>query len=72
VQEGIYSTLSRLLSATNPENSMVTYTDDAAGNVKTRTDANGTQATVLWLPYAYQIREIRQSSRAAFHVPQLR
>ncbi len=45
-QTRTYSTLSRLLSATNPESNTVTYTYDAAGNVKTRTDANGTVTTV--------------------------
>lgn len=42
----VYSTLSRLLSATNPESGTVTYTYDAAGNVRTRTDANNTVTTV--------------------------
>jgi RHS repeat-associated protein len=41
-----YSTLSRLISATNPESGTTTYTYDNNGNLRTRTDANGTTMTV--------------------------
>ncbi|MDP9055105.1 MAG: RHS repeat protein [Acidobacteriota bacterium] len=36
----------RLLTATNPESGTTTYTYDNNGNLKTRTDANGTTMTV--------------------------
>ncbi|HVP45172.1 MAG TPA: RHS repeat-associated core domain-containing protein [Bryobacteraceae bacterium] len=40
-----YDSLKRLSSATNPESGLVSYTYDANGNVKTKTDARGVVAT---------------------------
>ncbi|MGH9325132.1 MAG: hypothetical protein ACRD2B_00370, partial [Terriglobia bacterium] len=44
----VYDSLSREISATNPESGTVTYTHDANGNVETRKDARGITTT-----YAY-------------------
>ncbi len=41
-----YNTLSRLVSATNPESNTTTYTYDNNGNLKKRTDANNTTMTI--------------------------
>jgi YD repeat-containing protein len=41
-----YNTLSRLVSASNPESGTTSYTYDNNGNVLTRTDANNTKMTV--------------------------
>jgi RHS repeat-associated protein len=43
-----YTTLSRLQNATNPESGSVSYTYYPGGNLKTRTDANLTQATFTY------------------------
>lgn len=40
----VYSTLSRLISATNPESGITSYTYDGNGNMLTRTDGNGIPA----------------------------
>ena len=41
-----YSSLSRLISAVNPESGKVSYAYDANGNVKTQTDAQGIVTTI--------------------------
>ena len=44
----VYSSLSRLRSATNPESGTISYTYDDAGNLKTRTDARSVSATYVY------------------------
>jgi YD repeat-containing protein len=45
-----YSSLSRLLSATNPESGTVTYTYDNRGNLATRIDARGVGSAMTYDP----------------------
>ncbi|MGA2435488.1 MAG: hypothetical protein ABSG25_09405, partial [Bryobacteraceae bacterium] len=44
----LYSSLSRLLSATNPESGAIGYTYDPNGNLLTKTDAIGTKTTMAY------------------------
>ncbi|MGH9941342.1 MAG: DUF4214 domain-containing protein [Pyrinomonadaceae bacterium] len=62
VQQGIqtrtftYSSLSSLVSATNPESGTIVYTYDAGGNLLTRLDARGVTTTYTYDPLSRNTR----------------